>query len=112
MALLRYQLNCTCIELRQEIGLYEEGDFLKTSSGSPAFQPPEITCGNYEKFSGSKIDIWASGVTLYHMISGKYPFDGDNIYNLFESIANCEYLMPEEADELLADLLHSNRAPF
>ncbi len=34
-------------------------------NGSPAFQPPEIASGEKGSFSGSKIDIWAAGVTLY-----------------------------------------------
>uniref|UniRef100_S4RSP0 non-specific serine/threonine protein kinase n=1 Tax=Petromyzon marinus TaxID=7757 RepID=S4RSP0_PETMA len=34
-----------------------------TSQGSPAFQPPEIANG-LETFSGFKVDIWSSGVTL------------------------------------------------
>lgn len=34
-----------------------------TAQGSPAFQPPEIANG-LEIFSGYKVDIWSSGVTL------------------------------------------------
>lgn len=34
-----------------------------TAQGSPAFQPPEIATGQ-EIFSGFKVDIWSSGVTL------------------------------------------------
>lgn len=49
------------------------------SQGSPAFQPPEIADGR-SSFSGFKVDIWASGVTLFNITTGKYPFQGDNIY--------------------------------
>uniref|UniRef100_S4RSP2 non-specific serine/threonine protein kinase n=1 Tax=Petromyzon marinus TaxID=7757 RepID=S4RSP2_PETMA len=38
--------------------------YIQTSQGSPAFQPPEIANG-LETFSGFKVDIWSSGVTLY-----------------------------------------------
>jgi serine/threonine protein kinase len=31
--------------------------------GSPAFQPPEIANG-HDSFSGSKADVWSSGVSL------------------------------------------------
>lgn len=38
-------------------------DTCLTSQGSPAFQPPEIASGA-DSFSGFKVDIWSSGVTL------------------------------------------------
>lgn len=44
--------------------MYAPDDTCSTSQGSPAFQPPEIANG-VVKFSGFKVDIWSSGVTLY-----------------------------------------------
>lgn len=38
-------------------------DTCLTGQGSPAFQPPEIANGD-DTFSGFKVDIWSSGVTL------------------------------------------------
>lgn len=38
-------------------------DICTIGQGSPAFQPPEIANG-HESFSGFKVDIWSSGVTL------------------------------------------------
>jgi serine/threonine protein kinase len=58
---------------------FQRSDLCHTSQGSPAFQPPEIADGN-EYFSGFKVDIWSSGVTLFNITTGKYPFEGDNIY--------------------------------
>lgn len=81
-----------------------DGDQIKTSQGSPAFQPPEVANGE-DSFSGFKIDIWSSGVTLYNMTTGKYPFEGDNIYKLFENIGKGEYTIPDEVDDVLASLL-------
>lgn len=43
--------------------MFAPDDTCKTSQGSPAFQPPEVANG-LESFSGFKLDIWASGVTL------------------------------------------------
>ena len=88
----------------EEISMFVADDSLTSSSGSPAFQPPEVALG-YPCFSGVKVDIWAAGVTLYHMISGRYPFDGENIYALMEAIGKCEYQIPDTADEILGDLL-------
>lgn len=44
--------------------MFSEEDICTTGQGSPAFQPPEIANG-FDEFSGFKIDIWSSGVTLY-----------------------------------------------
>ncbi|XP_072260915.1 serine/threonine-protein kinase STK11 [Pyxicephalus adspersus] len=83
---------------------FAEGDTCKTSQGSPAFQPPEIANG-LDTFSGFKVDIWSAGVTLYNITTGLYPFEGDNIYKLFENIGKGDYSIPEECGPLLSDLL-------
>ena len=43
--------------------MFAVDDSCRTSQGSPAFQPPEIANGD-DTFSGFKVDIWSSGVTL------------------------------------------------
>lgn len=47
----------------QALSMFAEDDTCSTGQGSPAFQPPEIANGD-ETFSGFKVDIWSSGVTL------------------------------------------------
>uniref|UniRef100_UPI00358EB2C7 serine/threonine-protein kinase STK11 n=1 Tax=Myxine glutinosa TaxID=7769 RepID=UPI00358EB2C7 len=83
---------------------FSRDDTCRTSQGSPAFQPPEIANG-LDSFSGFKVDIWSSGVTLYNITTGMYPFEGDNIYKLFENIGQGEFTIPESCDPLLTDLL-------
>lgn len=41
----------------------------------------------------------------YNIRTGLYPFEGDNIYKLFENIGKGEYAIPEECGPLLTDLL-------
>lgn len=79
-------------------------DTCQTSQGTPAFQPPEIANG-VDSFSGFKVDVWSSGVTLYNIATGKYPFEGDNIYKLYENIGKGVFVVPNELDSLLQNLL-------
>ncbi|KAI4876235.1 hypothetical protein NFI96_011015, partial [Prochilodus magdalenae] len=83
---------------------FAEDDTCRTSQGSPAFQPPEIANG-LDTFSGFKVDIWSAGVTLYNITTSLYPFEGDNIYKLFENIGKGDYTIPEDCGPLLTDLL-------
>lgn len=73
-------------------------------NGSPAFQPPEVALGLDEPI-GPKMDIWAAGLTLYIMVVGKYPFEGNNVYTLFENIGKGAYTIPETLDPTLSSLL-------
>ncbi|XP_061390098.1 serine/threonine-protein kinase stk11 [Musca vetustissima] len=91
----------------EQLELFAPDDTCTTGQGSPAFQPPEIANG-LESFSGTKVDIWSSGVTLYNLCTGKYPFDGDNIYRLLESIGRGQWEAPDwlyKLDEKLAVLI-------
>jgi len=80
----------------------------KKCTGSPAFQPPELLtdplkgpCG----FSGTKIDIWAAGVTLYMMCTGSFPFEGTSVCALFDNISKACYKIPCWVDPCLSELL-------
>ena len=46
----------------QAINTFSPDDTCHTSQGSPVFQPPEVANG--DSFSGYKLDVWSSGVTL------------------------------------------------
>nr|CAD7445054.1 unnamed protein product [Timema bartmani] len=88
----------------EALDLFAEDDTCTSGQGSPAFQPPEIANG-HEKFSGFKVDIWSSGVTLYNITTGVYPFEGDNIYRLFENIGKGQFTIPDEIENPLRSLL-------
>ena len=67
---------------------FSKDQLVHGSEGTPAFQSPEIAKGLGT--SGPQIDLWAAGVTLYNMLSGKYPFHGSNVFSLFENIVHCD----------------------
>ncbi|XP_072941147.1 serine/threonine-protein kinase STK11 [Epargyreus clarus] len=86
-------LKITDFGVAEALDMFSPEDTCYTGQGSPAFQPPEIANGA-EQFSGIKVDIWSSGVTLYNMTTGRYPFEGDNVYRLLEAIGRGEPAPP------------------
>ncbi|KAH3664032.1 hypothetical protein OGAPHI_004746 [Ogataea philodendri] len=60
---------------------------LAKTAGTPAFLAPELcnTNGSCDKVT-YKIDIWALGVTLYCLIFGCLPFNGETEFALFDNI--------------------------
>lgn len=69
---------------------YTVEDNVTRTSGSPAFQAPEIAKGD-EEYSGMKVDVWALGVSAFQMLTGSVPFDAGNLMNLFATIAEGKY---------------------
>ena len=84
-----------------------DGDFLKTSCGSPNYAAPEVISGKL--YAGPEIDIWSCGVILYVMLCGRLPFDDEYIPTLFKKINNGIYTLPsylsQEARHLLSQML-------
>ncbi|EEA05749.1 5'-AMP-activated protein kinase catalytic subunit alpha-1, putative [Cryptosporidium muris RN66] len=69
-----------------------DGNFLRTSCGSPNYAAPEVVSG--KAYSGPEIDIWSCGVILYALLCGSLPFDDENVSNLFRKIRNGIFNMP------------------
>lgn len=97
-------LKISDLGVAETIDLFAPDDTCYIGQGSPAFQPPEIANG-LSSFPGFKVDIWSSGVTLYNLNTGLYPFEGDNIFKLFENIGKGEFTIPDEIEDPLRNLL-------
>ncbi|TPX36190.1 hypothetical protein SmJEL517_g01607 [Synchytrium microbalum] len=69
-----------------------DGDFLKTSCGSPNYAAPEVISGRL--YAGPEVDVWSCGVILYVMLCGRLPFDDDYIPNLFKKINGGIFTLP------------------
>lgn len=69
-----------------------DGNFLKTSCGSPNYAAPEVISGKL--YAGPEVDVWSCGVILYVLLVGRLPFDDDYIPSLFKKIAQGSYQIP------------------
>ena len=84
-----------------------DGDFLKTSCGSPNYASPEVISGML--YAGPEVDVWSCGVILYVLLCGKLPFDEDYVPHLFKKIKDGVYEMPAalsaDAKDVLSGML-------
>nr|KAJ3410626.1 Protein kinase [Polyrhizophydium stewartii] len=80
-----------------------DGDFLKTSCGSPNYAAPEVISGKL--YAGPEIDIWSCGVILYVMLCGRLPFDDEYIPNLFKKINGGIFSLPSYLSQPVRELV-------
>ncbi|KAF8822251.1 putative histone kinase SNF1 [Cardiosporidium cionae] len=74
-----------------------EGEFLKTSCGSPNYASPEVVSG--KAYAGPEVDVWSCGVILYALLCGSLPFDDENVSILFKKIRHGNYTLPGHLPE-------------
>jgi serine/threonine protein kinase len=77
------------------------------SIGTVHYMAPEISTGNY----GKQVDVYAAGVMLYEMITGKLPFDGESVGEiLMKHLTSQPDLapLPKEYRDVVAKALHKN----
>lgn len=79
------------------------GKLLETSCGSPHYAAPEIVSGL--KYHGAASDIWLCGVILFALLTGRLPFDDENIRNLLLKVQAGNFDMPEELSDDAVDLI-------
>ena len=67
--------------------LAEQSRLTKTSTilGTPAYMSPEQA---ERKPTGQRTDIWSLGVTIYEMVTGKLPFEGERQAAVLYAISN------------------------
>jgi serine/threonine protein kinase len=78
-------------------------DYMTTFCGTPNYAAIELISGI--PYIGVKSDIWALGVILYVMMTGKPPFDGKSINALYKRIKKIDYKIPSYFSKDLAKLL-------
>ena len=81
----------------------KKGQLLTDSCGTPAFIAPEIL--KDKPYDPYMTDIWSSGVVLYIIISGFFPFRGSNETELRKNIISGKFPKLNDISDNLKDLL-------
>jgi serine/threonine protein kinase len=68
-----------------------------TNVGSPAYMSPELVAGTVQ--ASHLTDIYALGVVMYYLLTGKLPFSGANTMSVIYQIVNTEPSPPSAVRE-------------
>lgn len=66
-------------------------------AGTPVYMAPEQVRGEVHRLDG-RTDIWSFGVILYQILTGRLPFFGETIEELFDEISNRSPRPPRQVD--------------
>eukprot|EP01114_Cavostelium_apophysatum_P020120 TRINITY_DN6652_c0_g1_i1.p1 TRINITY_DN6652_c0_g1~~TRINITY_DN6652_c0_g1_i1.p1 ORF type:complete len:527 (+),score=127.40 TRINITY_DN6652_c0_g1_i1:65-1645(+) len=83
--------------------MMHDGDFLKTSCGSPNYAAPEVISGKL--YAGPEVDVWSCGVILYTLLCARLPFDDEYIPSLFKKIRAGVFDVPQHVSQSCRDLI-------
>jgi len=103
-----------------DLGVSDEFDgpdaLLTNTAGTPAFTAPESLSQQADStpYSGKAADIWSLGVTLYCLVVGKVPFQGEIVLAVYNKIRTEHILVPDniglstELRDLIEQMLIKN----
>ncbi|CAG2243797.1 5'-AMP-activated protein kinase catalytic subunit alpha-2-like isoform X16 [Mytilus edulis] len=83
--------------------MMQDGEFLRTSCGSPNYAAPEVISGKL--YAGPEVDIWSCGVILYALLCGTLPFDDEHVPTLFRKIKSGIFAVPDYLNKEVVGLL-------
>lgn len=95
--------GCAVRVTRRRDGTYEA---VGKTPGTPAFTAPE--CCEGEPCDGFKADVWAAGMTVHALATGKYFYQADSAWETYQKILETRVDMMEieaTGDELFIDFV-------
>ena len=80
---------------------------VKMFCGTPSYMAPEIA--NKTEYCGPPVDVWATGVLFFVLVSGKFPFKGSTDKKLYNRISTNDPLfetpISEEARTIILQMM-------
>jgi tetratricopeptide (TPR) repeat protein/tRNA A-37 threonylcarbamoyl transferase component Bud32 len=63
--------------------------------GTPAYMSPEQACGDLDRL-GPRSDVYSLGSTLYCLLTGKPPFEGDDVGEILRKVQRGDFVPPRQ----------------
>ena len=66
----------------------QSGRLSKYTRGTYQFMAPELFIPDKttKKVQGRQSDIWATGITLFYLLTKRFPFEGKNLFDLADKV--------------------------
>ncbi|CAF0981094.1 unnamed protein product [Didymodactylos carnosus] len=75
-----------------------------TMCGTPNFLSPEIAMRSAHSF---ETDVWSLGILISTLLTGRPPFDTENILSTLSRVAKVDYELPSSLSEEAQDLINN-----
>ena len=77
-----------------------------SAMGTPAYMSPEQARGQLDRL-GPRSDVYSLGATLYCLLTGKPPFEGNDVGGVIRAVQNGEFQHPRQLDSSIDKALES-----
>ncbi len=71
-----------------------------SAMGTPAYMSPEQACGDLDRLS-PRSDVYSLGATLYCLLTGKPPFEGDDVGEILRKVQRGDFIPPRQLESSL-----------
>src|SRR5262249_20837980 len=74
--------------------------------GTPQYMSPEQVAGNSAAL-GPASDVYSLGATLYYLLTGRPPVNGDSIFDVLKNVSQGHFLRPRKVNRRIERALEA-----